>query len=345
MATNNIGNVEFSQPQQELHTQPSVVGRVQIRESPLIYMYHQHHVLPVTIDSGATSSMIQLSTATRLGLPINKTTQRALQADGNTGLDSCGEVEFVLTHGSFDFFINAMVVSKLGCEFLAGMPFLEGNGAVVDASRRIVSFRDSSLIIPFHDSVSHKHCVPEDSGCLLRANANMTIFPGDYAEFPVTDSECDGSVMVEPKNLASPLWPTPTMTNIISGCIRLPNDTPHPVTIKKHQHVALVSTKLVQSGLANDGDRPVAPKPEPNRPPSKPYSGDIQIDPDAQFTPTDRQAFIELHQQYDSVFNPTIGRYNDASGRLRASINMGPVKPPKTKGHLPNYARHQMSEL
>ena len=51
-----------------------------------------------------------------------------------------------------------------------------------------------------------------------------------------------------------------------------------------------------------------------------------------------------LEQLY-MVFNPKIGKYNDASGKVRASVNMGSTEPPPKKGRLPFYNRKNLEEL
>ena len=45
------------------------------------------------------------------------------------------------------------------------------------------------------------------------------------------------------------------------------------------------------------------------------------------------------------VFNKQIGKYNDASGNIRASINMGPVDPPPQIARLPSYSSDKMKLL
>ena len=48
--------------------------------------------------------------------------------------------------------------------------------------------------------------------------------------------------------------------------------------------------------------------------------------------------FDTLHQTYYSVFNPTIGRYNDNLGKVRARVNIGLVSPPNRKLHVPSFS-------
>ncbi len=75
------------------------------------------------------------------------------------------------------------------------------------------------------------------------------------------------------------------------------------------------------------------------------HSQRITLDPDGQLTDSERRAFIQSHERYDVVFNRKIGSYNDASGRIRASINMGAVPPPVHKARLPAYPPDKMRLL
>ena len=57
-------------------------------------------------------------------------------------------------------------------------------------------------------------------------------------------------------------------------------------------------------------------------------SNDITIDPNNQLSFAWCDKFHKLHFDFDSVFEPTIGCYNDSSGRIRAHVNIGAVHPP-----------------
>ena len=45
------------------------------------------------------------------------------------------------------------------------------------------------------------------------------------------------------------------------------------------------------------------------------------------------------------MFEPTIGCYNESSGRIRARINIGIVHPPTKKLHVPNYSNSNLQLL
>lgn len=45
------------------------------------------------------------------------------------------------------------------------------------------------------------------------------------------------------------------------------------------------------------------------------------------------------------MFNPCICRYNGASGKIEAVVNIGPTIPPQRKGRLSQYNRNTLEEL
>ena len=85
-------------------------------------------MIHITIDSGATVSFIIESEAKRLKFKIEKASQLARQADGDTMMHVLGEVHGVAVRGDVTFEVHALVVPKLDdAQFLAGMNFLMEN--------------------------------------------------------------------------------------------------------------------------------------------------------------------------------------------------------------------------
>lgn len=78
---------------------------------------------------------------------------------------------------------------------------------------------------------------------------------------------------------------------------------------------------------------------------SSTHSIAVIVDPDGQLQSSDRQNFISINKQFDQVFSPSIGCYNDHSGHIRASVNIGPVEPPSRKGKLPLYNHGNLQQL
>ncbi|XP_060568064.1 exportin-5-like, partial [Ruditapes philippinarum] len=91
--------------------------RVSTKQSPTLKTFYKHFPLNVTLDTGAEINMLKLSVAHYMGVPIKKSNQRALQADGSTPLKVAGETHIVLTRGEQSLTVEALVVEKLRCGF------------------------------------------------------------------------------------------------------------------------------------------------------------------------------------------------------------------------------------
>ena len=55
--------------------------------------------------------------------------------------------------------------------------------------------------------------------------------------------------------------------------------------------------------------------------------------------------FQEQNLRYDELFEPTIGRYNDRAGKIRARVNLGKVVPPTRKLQVPKYDKNNLDLL
>ena len=69
------------------------------------------------------------------------------------------------------------------------------------------------------------------------------------------------------------------------------------------------------------------------------------LDPDGCLDQDIPDKFITLNLEFDDVFNPSISKYNGASGKIEAVVNIGPTLPPQRKGWLPQYNRNTLEEL
>jgi len=58
-----------------------------------------------------------------------------------------------------------------------------------------------------------------------------------------------------------------------------------------------------------------------------------------------RNTFRAVNLEFDNVFNPSISKYNGASGQIEAVVNIGPTLPPQCNGRLPQYNRATREEL
>ena len=71
----------------------------------------------------------------------------------------------------------------------------------------------------------------------------------------------------------------------------------------------------------------------------------LVVHPNSFLPPEVRDEFRELNFEFGDVFNPSISKYNGASGKIEAVVNMGPTLPPQRKGRLPQYNRSSMEAL
>ena len=52
-----------------------------------------------------------------------------------------------------------------------------------------------------------------------------------------------------------------------------------------------------------------------------------------------------MNAKFDQVFDPSVSMYNGASGKIEATMNMGPVLPPQRKGRVPQYNKDTLINL
>lgn len=123
------------------------------------------------------------------------------------------------------------------------------------------------------------------------------------------------------------------------------NNTDGPIYIPKNEQVCqvratqVIDKNLIQNSTCNKKNV-IAPSDL-----LPPFSKHVIIDPNNQLSNEWKEKFRLLNEKFDSVFEPVIGKYNDASGRLRARITFGPVVPPSGKLHAPCYGRDNLQIL
>ncbi|CAH3139136.1 unnamed protein product [Porites lobata] len=172
------------------------------RQSPYIDVCHGHHIVRVTIDSVATRNMIRHSTAKHLGCPIMSSAQSVQQADGS---------------------------SQLQREVLLG------NGS---------TYTYGSQAPPSPPTTVRRAFV------LHAPTPSKTLWPGEFLEVQLPDdAPPDSEYGLEPRTDApslhnlkpSQLWPEPGIISSVLRAIRIPNLSPEPRTLKRHEHFCQVT--------------------------------------------------------------------------------------------------------
>ena len=322
---------------------------VDTEQSPFFNAYYNDHCVRVTLDSGATSSLVRESFVRRVGMSVKPNFQRARLADGISMLNVKGEVHAVLTRGGYTFKLDALVVDKLDVDMLVGMPFLSKNDIcirfakqqIVIQGREIIKWDQTSCIEP---SVRRSRTI--------RAPQQSILLPGDFIDLPTPkDVAPDGTWALEPR-LDAPsnaeadvnkAWPIPQVVQSVDNSIRVVNTSDDIITLKKHEHICQIHdiNDAVEVSATADSTMLQFTKPKSTRP----FSATIQVDPGHQLTQAQINQVNKIHKTYDDVFNPEISKYNGASGNIEAVVNMGPTLPPQRKGRLPQYNKSKTSEL
>ena len=351
-STNHVTCTYVDQPEA---TMPQAVNRVQVRQSPYLNAFYDHHTVRITIDSGAEGNLIRHSTAMSLHANIRDSTQSAHQADGSSPLKVIGETTLSFNRDGHNFHFEGLVVENLDVDILAGIPFMEYNDITIRPAKRQIILADDSTYTygsqptnrrPNHQSVRRTH--------ILRApSKTTTIWPGEYVEvdLPPELSNCDDTFAIEPrvdtriaKTLQSnQMWPSPSTISSIAGKIRIPNMTSNPLTLGRQEHFGQIRTIYVPE-IA--GDISATRHTTASIPASAaPFSSQVSLDPANILSVEDQTGFQTDLTEHDSVFNPSYPGYNGAAGPFQAVVNMGPVQPPQRKGRLPQYAPDKLQLL
>ena len=99
-------------------------------------MFYAHHLVHVTIDSGAAGNMIRHTVDQRLGCQMTPSSQSVHQADGSSPLHVVGETLFPFTCEGCMFAFEALVVKNLDVDVLAGTLFMESIDIAVQPAKR-----------------------------------------------------------------------------------------------------------------------------------------------------------------------------------------------------------------
>ena len=324
----------------------SSVMKVECDVSPSFYAFYQHHPCKVVLDTGATSSVVSLSFVRSMGIQIQKTQQSARSADKSSLLIQ-GEVHFNLYFGQRQLPISALVLEKLDCDILAGIPFCKSNDVHIHLKSETISIGDKT--IPYGGKIKSngQSRVCRVKSFIVRNNAAQIVMPGAYFELQHDDLRQYDEVAIEPPTDApfKGKWPPSIVSRVIDGYIRIPNLGDELVKINRSQHVAQVRSVYVPSTTTCDQNSVDTTLSSICSTRTYSSSDNVIVDPDGQLSVRQRKMFCELLDRYSSVFSRKFGTYNDKSGRIRAHVNIGPVEPPSRKGKLPCYNRSNLQEL
>ena len=320
-------------------------SRVGVLPSPVLEVSVQGIDADIILDSGAEIDMMNSEECERLNIEILPTTQKASMADGSSPLQVLGEAHFQCKRGHHTLNFNGLVVKKLNCPILAGMPFLVANDVYVRP-------KEGSIYLGDCYRIKNKTMKPTGAArtckaTVLRVPHKVCLLPGEEVSVPVPTEFQKEVVAVEPRvspsSQAVPNWlDCQIITTSSEGEIMLKNSSDQPVLLKKDEQVAQVRHVEEISETA----RVDAPKVKAfSNPVNKPLSDAVVVDPSEVLTDSERQQFREANLEFDDIFSPKLGCYNGKSGPFSHVITMGPSLPPQRRGRIPMYNRSNLELL
>ena len=193
------------------------------------------------------------------------------------------------------------MTEALDCDILAGVPFCKSNNIDVHLGAEEISLNQKR--IPYGSRPnSIQHDIYRVQSTVLRNDSTSVVYPGEYLEIHnQAISHYEGEVAIEPRtdSPANGNWPPPTISRVINGTVRIPNETNSPVYVSKSQHIATIRrvttptppTPFHQSEVISPASKPITDC----KPKSIPFSSNISVDPDGQLTPSEKEQFLQLH--------------------------------------------------
>ena len=183
---------------------------------------------------------------------------------------------------------------------------------------------------------------------VIRVLRKEFIFPGNSLVLGVESELLEGEeIVIEPRHLSRTVretgWPPGQVVTVSKNKkIVVTNRTSDIIPVYKNDHICQMF-QTTDAKIRSVSE--ITPKQDPVVESERPFNRYVKLDPQERLSASLRKEFAALHLRHDEVFAPTIGRYNDKSGKVRFRINIGSAKPPTRKLHVPNYGKNNLDEL
>ena len=110
-----------------------------------------------------------------------------------------------------------------------------------------------------------------------------------------------------------------------------PTRSSPPILLKSGEQLCQIRHILPVDASASNAPTSTRNPATPSLTTCKPFSPCVILDPDGCLDLDTRDKFIAVNLEFDDVFNPSISKYNGASGQIEAVVNIGPTLPPQGK--------------
>ena len=155
---------------------------------------------------------------------------------------------------------------------------MDRNDVTPRCAKKQIILSDNT-IIPYQAITKATDSPSIRRACLLRADKESTLWPGDFVEVKVENDFLKKSeVAIEPRiSPDSHSWVEPAITKTIDGTIRLTNYSGEPHTIKKHDHLDVVTSTYIPSP---DQNAILSEPKAPRKAVTNDHTSEIIVDPD-----------------------------------------------------------------
>ena len=227
-------------------------SRVVSYPSQVISVYSDKKVVHATIDSGATVSFITELEAKRLNFTIQKASQLAQQADGDTMIHVLGEVHEQFIRGDITFKFNALVVKKLNdATILAGMNFLIENEVTQEPSKHRVTVKDKYSI----QETPAKFVYPTETPPSKTVNIKRlaVLAPNDTIEINLPEDYFPNSKFVvdcTDQANSDQTWLCQEIEAVNRSLI-ITNETKRPIILGKNQDTSVIKIRPIKTPSSN----------------------------------------------------------------------------------------------
>ena len=199
---------------------------------PFLNTFYNGHQIHIKLSTGATINLIRASSASAFGIPVQPTSQTAQQIGGSTPLDVVGEVHCYVTRGSISFQLDALVVTQLDIDVLAGNQFMATNDIEIWPAKGQIIIGDSEIVL------YGPHSLPEDPISSVRYTQSYPITnPGYDLSTPVDIP----SQAILSKYALKPETPWPQPLEVFDPVACVLNDTHTHVSPKQPEDMTGVS--------------------------------------------------------------------------------------------------------
>ena len=338
-------NLSFTALLARLSTSTFAWKNLHKSSSPKLKCSYNGMQFSALVDSGAEVNVFDRDFAVSLKIPIIASTISA-QAANKVPLDVYGQssqpvsVKCVTESGHIMLHLGiVLIVTNLGANCLLGEPAKECNNIICLPRHKLI------LIANGNEVQYAKYDSDESKYQLVRAVSDVKLNPGEQLKYKLPEEFLSEScVAVTPRQLTLD-WLKPSLVPVLDNAVYLTNTSSTPVTIQKHSHLADIRSTVIV-------DAPQSPLPRhathedgfqyenlaKTMDFKQEYLSQLQVDPDLQLTPENRDIFNKIHIRFQKLFTPQPGKYNGNRGYIDNKLKFASPPPPNTRTHIPNYS-------